>query len=220
MEGAVFDARIRVPSNILISGPTMAGKSTWIINWLDNREKLISKPIHTVLWCSGHEDTKLYENLVTRYGALIKFQVGLPSEADVELLRSRNSMLILDDLMQSSFQSEAVLKLFTQITHHYELLTILVLQNLFASGKHRLTICRNSQYLCLFNNVLDKTIFTILGNRFIPKGGGALLTEILMRGLEHDPYYYIFIDAHVLTSDKSRIRSDIFGTVQRVFLVN
>ncbi len=65
MDGAVFDARIRVPSNMLISGPTMAGKSTWIINLLDNRETLISKPIHTVLWCSGHADTKLHEYLVT-----------------------------------------------------------------------------------------------------------------------------------------------------------
>ncbi len=138
----------------------------------------------------------------------------------MELLRCTNGMLIMNDLMESSVQSDVVLKLFTQISHHYELLSILVLQNLFASGKHRLTICRNSQYLCLFNNVLDKTIFTILGNRFIPKGGGALVTEILMRGLEHDPYYYIFIDAHVLTPDKSRIRSDIFGMVQRVFLVN
>ncbi len=220
MDNTVFDARIRVPSNILISGPTMAGKTTWILNLIDNRERLISKPVKTVLWCSSQTDSNFEKHLLRRYGTLIKFHVGLPAESDLESLRSKNGMLILDDLMEMAVQSEAVLKLFIQTTHHFELITILVLQNLFASGKHRLSLCRNSQYLCLFNSVLDKTVLTLLGNRFIPKGGGALLTKILMRGLEHDPFYYIFIDAHVLTPDKARIRSYIFGEVQRVFVIN
>ncbi len=216
-----FDARLQFPTNIILSVPTMSGKTTWVLNLLDNRDRLISKPINYILWCTGNNPDSLFcQRLKQKYGQLIDFHFGLPEESYLDTIigKGTNVILIYDDLMASALDSQTTLKVFVQKTHHQQIMSIFILQNLFAHGKHRLTMLRNSTYLVILNHILDRTVLNVLGNRFFPKGG-SVLSEIMMRKTQTNPYYAIFIDAHILTPPIARIRGDIFGPVQTVFII-
>ena len=65
MEDNVFDARISVPAGFLINGPPLAGKSTFVLNLLENADKLLSHPFDYVIWFYGTRN-KTVEYLETQ----------------------------------------------------------------------------------------------------------------------------------------------------------
>ena len=53
MKDDVFDARIYVSAGYLIIGRPLAGNSTFVLNLLENADRLLSHHFHYVIWFYG-----------------------------------------------------------------------------------------------------------------------------------------------------------------------
>ena len=84
----------------------------------------------------------------------MQFQPGLPEDVAglFPTSQERPDMLILDNLMQESAKSSEITQLLTRGTHHLELFTVMLLQNLYPGGQEEASQNRNYHYTVLFKN--------------------------------------------------------------------
>ena len=147
-----FDFTLKDGSSMIVSGPTMCGKSTFVHSMLADKQ-LFSAPVVRVYWYFGQETDVLLGK-----GYILK--VGLPeSFADIE----SNSVIVLDDLMQESKDHPGVSNLFTKLVHHKNLFVINITQNFFLRSNETRTCSLNVQYLVLFKNPSDTTQIAVIG---------------------------------------------------------
>ena len=55
-ENEVFDARIKVPFSCIIAGAPFSGKTTFVAKLLEERNRLIDKPLDYIAWFYGQEN--------------------------------------------------------------------------------------------------------------------------------------------------------------------
>lgn len=82
------------PFTCMIVGPTKAGKTVFVRNLIENKDKMMLQEIHNVYWFYS-EDQPLYHDLKN----CVHFEKHLP---DVEQLKltNGNKLVILDDFIQ------------------------------------------------------------------------------------------------------------------------
>ena len=66
----IFDARIKTPFTMIITGPPLAGKTSFVAKLIQNRDRLIDRPISYIVWFYG-EETLLTKNLENKYPRLL-----------------------------------------------------------------------------------------------------------------------------------------------------
>ena len=130
----------------------LQGKTTIVQSLLRHLDELHpGVKIGKILICYSLWQKK-YDQIQNMLGDRVTFQIGLPSrETIMELTRDENlfSLIILDDLMWESSNSDIVRELFTSISHHRSCYTWLILQNIFIAGKEMRTITLSAQGLIL-----------------------------------------------------------------------
>jgi len=210
----VFDARLRHPFSLLLSGPSQCGKSTFILNLLKNSSRLIDVDFDYIVCFLGSDDPKLYQ-LETIYGPRITFVKGLPDNFDAYIDSARNGFFVIDDLMRQATEGKHVAELFTKKCHHENISVALILQNFFYHAKERQTILRSAHYLAIFRNPLDQSVIYSLAHRIDPMHKGAVIKTFLYA---QERYRYLFVDGKQESVPEARFRSDIFNTVQRCFI--
>lgn len=123
------------------------------------------------------------------------FQPGLPK--DVAGLfptnQKRSCLLILDDLMQESAKSPQITQLLMRSTHHLELFTITLSQNLYPGGREQVSQNHNYHYTVLFNNPADTRYLKALGNRWL--GDSRTFWQVYQQAM-HRPFGYLVINHH------------------------
>ena len=216
MNAETFDARFQVPFSAVISGPSSSGKSTFICSLLENAHRLINKELDYVVCFLGSSDTKFGE-LIPLYGSKMTFVTGLPEDFNSYIDSSKNGLIIIDDLMSDSTKDKRVTELYTKTSHHGNVSVCLVLQDLFHHGKERLSIIRNTNYLVIFNNPLDRSIVYSLAHRLDPMKKGAVIKMIMYA---QSKYRYLLIDGKQGTLPEARFRTDIFNDFQRCFVIS
>lgn len=114
-----------LPVRVMIAGPTMCGKSHFILNLLKYRDLVFNEPFQKILYCipakssEHHYDyiqsmTKLYPNLI-----LVE---GLPRIHRDDLLEGDGQkLIILDDLVHEMLTSKEMAEIFTVHSHHAKL---------------------------------------------------------------------------------------------------
>ena len=123
-----FDFRLKAGSSMLVCGPTMAGKSTFVHALLKD-VSIFEKAPCAVYWFYGGESAEGLEGK----GYILKS--GLPEN----LLDLRdNSTVVLDDLMTEGKHHVGVTALFTKLVHHRKLFVINITQNFFINSKETL----------------------------------------------------------------------------------
>ena len=168
----MYDPRFRVPDNMQIVGPSVSGKTAWLFRLVRDapahfqREDGSPCYFRKIVYCYGSS----WQPIFDRFRDLgMHFQPGLPE--DVAGLfpssQARPGLLILDDLMQESAKSPQIIQLFTRGTHHLELFTITLPQNLYAGGQEQASQKRNYHYTVLFKNPADTRYVKALGNRWL-----------------------------------------------------
>ena len=192
-----FDFTLKEGSSMLVCCPTMSGKSTFVHALLNDR-RIFSTPPEKVYWFHGQET----EELKSKHGYIV--QEGLPESFDYI---PRNSVVILDDLMNEAKDHEGVTKLFTKLVHHNNLFVINITQNFFLNSKETRTRRLNSQYIVLFKNPSDVSQVHTIGRQMYPHTPN-FLAEANAKATKH-PHGYIFIDLRQETPDFLRIRSRI-----------
>ena len=144
--------KFKYPCTTIIAGATCSGKTTWLTRLLTEKQDVFEdgSPTWHVFYCYGIYQ-KAYEEmeLVMNY---ILFKQGLPTEKDLERLAAHvgRKILILDDLAAQCVKRPEKEALFTRGMHHLDIAVVMVLQNLYQSGKSDTTIARNAFYLVFF----------------------------------------------------------------------
>lgn len=212
----VFDARFKTPMSMLVAGCSQSGKSTFVGEFLEHQDRLLDKEFTKIIWCYG-EKTDDMERLKARWGDRLVLIKGLPADVK-DYVDQENSLVVFDDLFQECNSSECIKDLFCKECHHRKISCILVTQNLFGVGKHRKDILRNCTHLVLFNNPLDNRVPLILAQQIQPRKQKAFL-DVFHKAAKETKFGYLLIDGAQTTWEPSRLRTDIFGPVQKTYII-
>ena len=115
-------------------------------------------------------------------------------------------MLIIDDQQLEALNSKVIADLFTKFSHHKNITTILILQNLFHQGKYSRDISLNTHYFVLFKNQRDINQVKVLGNQL---GISNLLLDSYFDATK-DPFAYLLIDISPKSDKELMLRTHIF----------
>ena len=177
-----FDFSLKMGSSMLVSGPTMAGKSTFVHNLLKDKSAFNIQPT-AIYWYYGGESIDGLEGR----GYVLKN--GLPENfLDVP----HNSVIVLDDLMDEAKDHAGVTALFTKLVHHRNLFVINITQNFFTNSKETRTRRLNAQYVVMFKNPSVVTQIHVIGRQMYP-GSPAFLTSVNRKATKK-AHSYLFLD--------------------------
>ena len=175
------DLRLEHPFTCIISGPSGSGKSSFLIQLLQNLESLCTEPNFDCgfLSCYGEKNAVPSQQLASAdFGKRIQFHGSVPE--NFTIAGSRRCLIILDDLLNNVYSKE-VCQLFTKGSHHRNTSVILITHNLFHQERYCRVISLNAKYLVLLKNVTDKNEFTIWHAKCIPKTVVVCTGRIWMR---------------------------------------
>ena len=87
------------------------------------------------------------------------FHEGIPSleELDTWFTPQGGGVLVLDDLMDEGGRDKRVLNLFMKHSHHRNIISLYLYQDLFPSGPYAKTVSCNAHYIVCFKNPQDCT---------------------------------------------------------------
>ena len=185
---------------MIVSGPHSSGKTFFILEFIQKSREMFDIEPEMVFWCYGQR-TALHETLVNKNFNMIQ---GMPANFDFV---TKNSIVVLDDLMAESANDIQITNLFIRAAHHKPCFIIMVRQNLFPQGKQSRNQSLNANYMVLFKNPADRLQIDILSRRMFPNSKN-FLTWAFEQATEH-PYSYLFLDNHNKTAENARVRARI-----------
>ena len=195
-----MDLRLRSNRTMCMVGPSHSGKTQLTLQLLERRHEIFDIPPRRVVWCYGIYQHDLHHELVQR-GYII--HPGIISEADIQPY----DMIVLDDLLNESRNSQDVTAMFTKAAHHKPCAILFIMQNLFPSGKEARTRSLNTHYYIIFKNPRDKSQVEFLARQILPRKA-KVLSDIFEAATEK-PYHYLFLDFTQECPDAYRFRSHI-----------
>ena len=203
-----MDFRLQCNKILVVAGPSHAGKTVFTLKLLDKRHEIFKERINRVIWCYGIYQPTLIQELQQR-----KFETykGIISVDDIEA----NDIVVLDDLLRESKNSQDVTDMFTRAAHHKRCFIIFIMQNLFPPGKEARTRNLNTHYYAIFKNPRDKSQFEILARQVAPRGSKGLI-EIYQAATEK-PHGYLFIDFTQECPEEFRFRTNILEKPMIIF---
>lgn len=199
MEDKCFNFTLKEGSSMLVSGPTMAGKSTFVHSMLADKSIFNEMPTN-IYWyhSSNGEDDEFLKNK----GYIVR--QGLPENFnDIP----HGSVVVLDDLMDEAKDHVGVTSLFTKLVHHRRLFVINITQNIFNNSKDTRTRRLNTQYIVMFKNPSDVTQVHVLGRQMYP-GNPQFLSSVNAKVTKR-PHSYLFLDLRQETLEDLRVRTNI-----------
>jgi len=196
-----MDFRLRCNRTMCVVGPSHSGKTTFVLNLLENRQELFDCIPQRVIWCYGIYQHQL-NNELQQKGYLP--HAGIINVSDIQA----NDIVILDDLLNESKNSEDVTAMFTRAAHHKPSFIIFIMQNLFPSGKEARIRSLNTHYYCIFKNPRDKSQIEFLARQISPRRSKAILQ--VFEAATEKAHSYLFIDFTQECPDELRYRSNLF----------
>ena len=205
----MMDFRLRLNRTMCISGPSHSGKTQLTLKLLENRHTLFDVIPKRVVWCYGIYQHDLHQELSRR-----QYQVhaGIISVADIQAY----DVIVLDDLLNESRNSQDVTAMFTKAAHHKPCFIIFIMQNLFPSGKEARTRSLNTHYYIIFKNPRDKSQVEFLARQILPRKAKSLI-EVFEAATEK-PYNYLFLDFTQECPDEC-LRSHLFEKPMVIYKV-
>jgi len=183
------------PFTAIVSGPSGAGKTSFVVRFLQNASMIMQPPPSNMLYCYG-----TWQDTFSSLARKVDFHEGIPDKASL-----RNGMLlIIDDLMNDVDQR--VIDLFTKHSHHMGVSVMFLTQNFFY--KNMRTITLNAHYLVLFKSPRDVSQVQHLAKQMYP-GKSSFFVQSFKDATEQ-PFSYMVVDLKPDTPDEQRLRSGIF----------
>ena len=215
-----FDGRMQTPFACVVGGSPLAGKTTWVTQLLENRNRLIDNEFDYIVWIYGQETTFINELRKQTLLGVPTFVVhGLPDTFDKYILKDKRGLIVIDDLMANVSRSAQVTELFCNKVHHDNVSVIIMMQNLFHHGKERTTLLRCAHYLVVFKNPLDGSVPLFLAHKIMPLRRKLFMD--IFQAATKDPFGYLYIDGRQTTPPTARFRTNLFNDDgQTVFVVS
>jgi len=195
---------------MILSGATMSGKTTFLYNFLQYREDLLSeKPSKVFLFYKKYQP--MY-NQMLKYkivDELIELDEGMISlknfQQKVRPFKDKGGCLcIFDDLMEEIDENNS--KIFTKEAHHENSSVIFVTQLLFVCDKSYRSMSRNTTYFVLMKNPRDARSIQAMASQI--SSNNSILFDVFKEATQN-AYSYLVVDFHPTTPDHVRLRSRI-----------
>ena len=186
------------PFTMILAGPSMSGKSTFLKNVLKNKNVMFNVKFKKIIWC--YSETTARPNI-----SGVTFYKGIPTE--FPNFQNEKTLIVLDDLMSDAYNA-TISELFTKGSHHRNTSVILVTQNLFHQTAHSRNISLNAKYIILFKNPRDKQQFSFLSRQIYPENPKDLLR--VYNEVMQAPHAYFIIDLTQDCHEFLRFKTDIF----------
>ena len=194
------------PSNIMITGCTSSGKTTFVKKLLDHPTLFEPQP-NKILYCYGAWQPLFNE--MTH----VQFHEGLPTKEDIDVFADgQHNFLVLDDLMMSIVKDEAIQQLFTRGSHHKNITVLYLCQNAFCQGPCARSINLNCAYLVLFKNPRDIYQIKLMGRQV---GLPHTLPEA-HEDCMNEHYGYLVVDMSPRHTGLPRLFSHIFPNEDQI----
>ena len=184
-----------------VVGPSHSGKTTFVLDLLENRNEVFDCVPNRVIWCFGIYQMDLNASL-QRKG--YQHHSGIVNVSEIRA----NDIVVLDDLLNESKNSNEVTAMFTRAAHHKPCFIIFIMQNLFPPGKESRTRSLNTHFYVLFKNPRDKSQIEFLSRQVSPRNSKAIVQ--IFESATEKPHSYLFIDFTQECPDEYRFRSNLF----------
>ena len=207
-----YNIQFKTPFNLMVSGMTGSGKTTWVQNLLRIKEQIFSEtPARVFLFYKRMQNVYLEMEQQGLVNELINVDENPISLDEIQLMVNKyknngGSLLIFDDSM--SDLNENFENLFCNLGHHENTSVIFLTQNLFFQNKIFRTMSLNTHYLVLMKNNRDKLQISTLAKQFSPHNNAYLTKAYSDATLR--PYSYLILDFRSDTPSKIKVRSRIF----------
>ena len=196
-----MDFRLHCDRTMCVAGPSHSGKTTFVLDLLEHRDVVFDCRPNRVIWCYGIYQHDLNAKL---QGKGYHVSSNIISVSDIQ----PHDIVVLDDLLNESKNSQDVSSMFTKAAHHKPCFIIFIMQNLFPPGKESRTRSLNTHYYTIFKNPRDKSQVEFLARQILPRKPKALI-EIFEAATEK-AHSYLFLDLTQECPDEFRFRSNIF----------
>ena len=204
--------KLRHPFTFCCVGPTGCGKTVFIKKLLKNVNTMFDPIPEKIIYVYS-----IWQNIYTEILQEKPSIEFIQENIDIESLDSdKINLLVLDDLMEETKNSQDVSKIFTKASHHRNISVILITQNLFVQGKQTRTISLNTHYMSIFKNPRDKAQFSFLARQMFP-GNSKFLSESYEDATK-TPHGFIFLDIKQDTPDCLRVRANILDKESIVYV--
>ena len=126
----------------------------------------------------------------------------------------KRNLIIFDDLMTKAKCGQRIADLFTKGSHYRNTSIVYLTQNVFPQGKACRDVALNTQYLVLFNNLIDRQQVATLARRIYPSTSAMFMKRFDQATSR--PYGYLVIDLKSSTSEQDRLQTDIFESADQI----
>ena len=214
-EKKTMDSRIKLPFIFQVSGPTQAGKSSWVAQLIRYRNDLLEgPPLKHIYWFTPYES--LPEVLEEENDPIITLIQGLPWEQEDsdELLRDNEDeghvLYVIDDFAMETKNSKQLTNYFTKYSHHLHISIIQIVQSLFWPSPEGRTRSLNVHYFCLMRNARDNRQVKTLARQITTsnKDYDAFMQAYFQA--TRKPYSYLLVSLHPRDDPRLLLRSEIF----------
>ena len=204
------ELKIKIPANMIISGPTNSGKTSFLIKMLEQMDYVFTPKPSMVLYAYGQHGDHISK--LQKMDNLKLFN-GVPDDAIVDSLPAY-SIVVFDDLMLN-ISEQYINHLFTRKSHHRKLCCIFLCQNLF---EKKVKVPRiNSHYIVLLNSPASQLAIRTLGSMLFPRNLDYFLQSY--KSACSRKFGYLFIDLAPNSDPLLRLRTNIFKDEEKhVFL--
>lgn len=186
---------LKADFTMLVLGSSRTGKTTLVRKMI--KSNVCEKKIKKVIWCYNYASPWFIEEPDFR------FVQGLPDDFE------NGQLIVIDDFMHSL--NGKIAQLFTVSSHHCGVSVILILQNIFPRSPVMRDISLNAQYIILFKNSRDMNQVNTLCRQIYPQNSKFMLDAFIKATSE--PYNYLFINLHPLTTPAFRLSASLFPDV-------
>jgi len=207
MEDSIFDYTIKTGSRIIVSAPSGAGKSVFILDLISKKEFVFESKIDKVYYVYT-----IYQPLFEEFASTHSDVVFTSSVPEIPKGNKLNILLVLDDfmLMQESGKDNKEIKdYFIRLSHHLNVTLIVTWQCLFPKNLKMVSL--NSSYFIIFALIRDLTGIDVLNRQICPDSPGFL--KSIFKELRLTPFSYLVIDNTPQQNEKFRFRNFVYPKI-------
>jgi hypothetical protein len=208
------EIKLKIPSGLIISGPSSSGKTHLIQKIIEQSQNLFDPPPREILYCFGEFNLQVpHIEKMPQVKVQASKSTSTPTDEQISKLQSP-ALVILDDLL-ASVDSRWLNDAFTKKSHHRGYSIVLVTQNLF---EKTIKIPRlNAMYMLLTRAPNSLLSIRNLGSMLFPQQLPFFLDAY--KQATKNNYGYLMLDLHPASNPLLKLQTDIFkGEQRKIFL--
>jgi hypothetical protein len=207
-----FDITFQTSFNLIVSGASGTGKTTWVRNLIKLKNQLFSTPPSTVIWFYSSPQ-KIYDEM-EQEGLIDEFHdasIDLPTLEELTVLvrpyKDKGGSLVVFDDVLSKITPEFE-QIFCNLGHHENASLIFLTQNLMYNNKIYRTLSLNTHYFVLMKNDRGKHQVSFLSRQACPDNPNYIMQAF--NEATKNPFDYLILDFRATSPQQIKLRSHIF----------